>query len=120
MDLIVIEELKLDASVGLYEWERIGPQRLEFHLQLAIPRARQPGSEALEQTIDYAAVVDRLSALLAGQRFGLLEALAERVAAMLRDEFGAPWVRVAVYKPAMLRQARRVGVVIERGDRDAA
>ena len=120
MDLIVIEELRLDASVGVYEWERIGKQRIEFDLQIAIPPYLQRGTDTIEHTIDYAVVVDRLTTLLAEQRFGLLEALAEQVATILRKEFRSPWVRVAAYKPAMLRNARRVGVVIERGDPDAA
>ena len=50
-------------------------------------------------------------------RFKLVEALAEAIASLLRESFGAPWVRVSVAKPGVLRNVRRVGVVIERGER---
>ena len=47
--------------------------------------------------------------------------LAERIAEIVTDEFGVPWVRVRVCKPGAIRGARDVGVLIERtpGDRDA-
>ena len=50
--------------------------------------------------------------------FNLIETMAERIAALIIDEFGAPWVRVAVHKPGAIRGSRDVGVVIERGSRE--
>ena len=41
--------------------------------------------------------------------------MAEHVAQILLGEFHAPWVRVSIAKIGAQRDARRVGVVIERG-----
>ncbi|MBN8453735.1 dihydroneopterin aldolase, partial [Accumulibacter sp.] len=49
------------------------------------------------------------------RHFNLLERLAEYVATLLLEDFGATWVRVSIAKLGMMRGVARVGVVIERG-----
>ena len=44
----------------------------------------------------------------------LLEALAEHIAELILQDFGALWVRVRVVKPGILANVREVGVEIER------
>jgi dihydroneopterin aldolase len=46
-----------------------------------------------------------------------VETLAERCAAIVRDEFGVAWLRLRLSKPGAVRGAKAVGVVIERGTR---
>ncbi len=46
-----------------------------------------------------------------------MESIAERVAGIVREEFGVSWVRLRVSKPGAVTGARDVGVVIERGER---
>ena len=58
----------------------------------------------------------QLSAPASG--FPSLETLAERLAEMIRSDFGVPWVRVRVRKPGAVRFSREVGIEIERGSRD--
>jgi len=55
------------------------------------------------------------AAALAVQHFVLLEALTEHIAGLLREEFGAPWVRVSASKLGVVKGVRRVSVTIERG-----
>jgi dihydroneopterin aldolase len=45
--------------------------------------------------------------------------MAHRVAALITDEFGVPWVRVSVHKPWAIRGSRDVGITVERGQRPA-
>ena len=52
--------------------------------------------------------------MLADERFGLVEKLADRVARVVIDEFGAPRVTISVTKLGVLREAKRVGVRLER------
>ena len=65
-------------------------------------------------TVDYGVVVRNIRTLLAGERFGLVESLADRVARMILAEFHAPRVKVSVTKLGVLKEAKRVGVCIER------
>ena len=116
MDTIFISELRLDIRVGVYEWEKQVPQKVQLDLEIGLP-ARKAGDLQLGNTIDYAAVVSRIEASLADKHTGLLESLAEHVAQLVMSEFGSPWVKVSVAKLAALPGARRLGVTIERGTR---
>jgi dihydroneopterin aldolase len=74
-------------------------------------------SGKVADTIDYAVVIERIRATLVEQHYGLVENLAEHVAQILLREFHAPWVRVSIAKIGAQRNARRVGVVIERSEK---
>ena len=71
-------------------------------------------SDDIHDTIDYAEVVSHLRRVLAEKHFQLLEKLAEFVATLLLEDFGAQWVQVSVAKLGMMPGVARVGVVIER------
>jgi 7,8-dihydroneopterin aldolase/epimerase/oxygenase len=117
MDFIFIHDLRVDILVGVYEWERTVPQTVALDLDIALPPGRPRGSDRIGDTIDYAKVVARIEASLTRHRFNLLEALADHVAELVMSEFGAPWLRVSVTKIGALKNVRRLGVTIERGDR---
>jgi len=46
-----------------------------------------------------------------------VETLAERIAAIITDEFGVKWCRIRLNKKGAVRGVRDVGVIIERGTR---
>ena len=114
MDRIFLREIKLEAKVGIYRRERVTSQLIELDLDIALPSAAAFRSGKVADTIDYAVVVQRLRDELAVQRFGLVEELAEHIAQLVLDEYGAPWVRVSVAKLGILKGVRHVGVTIER------
>ena len=116
MDTIFISELRLDMLIGVYDWEKQAPQKVQFDLEIGLP-ARKPGDVELGSTIDYAAVVSRIEASLAGRHIALLENLAEHVAQLVMREFKSPWIKVSVAKLAALKTVKRLGVTIERGTR---
>ena len=60
-------------------------------------------------------VAKRLKQFVAESRFELVETLAERCAALLREEFGIPWLRLSVNKIGAVSDATDVGVIIVRG-----
>ncbi len=119
MDIVFVRDLRIETVIGVYEWERRIRQVVRLDLEMAADVARAAANDALEDALNYKAVAKRLIEYVEGSRFQLVETLAERVAALLREEFGIPWVRVTVSKPGALRGARDVGVVIERGERPA-
>ena len=114
MDTIFIRELRIDAWVGIYDWEKLRPQTLEFEVEIGIPGAAAGKSDDIRDTVHYGQVVERFEKELAERRFGLLEALAEHLAGIVTGEFKAPWVRLSVAKLGHIRNVRKVGVCIER------
>ncbi len=115
MDIIFISDLRLDILVGVYDWERRVPQKVQLDLDIGLPGRTAGQSDKLADTIDYAAVVRRIEASLAQEHFGLLEKLAEHIANLIIREFKSPWVKVSVTKLAPLKNVKRLGVTIERG-----
>jgi dihydroneopterin aldolase len=120
MDTIFISELKLDALIGIYAWEREVPQTLQLDIELAVDASRSAHSGRIGDTVDYAAVVKRVDDIVTSQHYALIEKLAEEVAATILSEFPTPWVRISIAKIAALRNVKKLGVVIERGTRPTA
>ena len=114
MDIIFIEALRVETLIGIYPRERIVPQPVVIDLKIGHSTATAGASDDIHDTIDYAEVVSRLRAVLAEKHFLLLEKLAEFVATLLLEDFGAQWVQVSVAKLGMMPSVARVGVVIER------
>lgn len=114
MDIIFIQEFRVDATVGYYEWERQMPQTIELNIEFAIPHNLAGRSDRIRDTIDYGAVVARVRDSLKQSHFILLERLCEHVSDILLQEFASPWVRVSAAKIGLMRDVRRLGVTIER------
>ncbi|MDO4878143.1 MAG: dihydroneopterin aldolase [Neisseria sp.] len=117
MDKIFLHGLKADTLIGVFDWERRLPQTLSLDLDIGLPPGRR--SDDVADTIDYGEVCESLRRDLGGRQFFLLEALAEHIAGMVLQDFGAVWVRVRVVKPGILPDVREVGVEIERGSQSA-
>ncbi|MEE6801666.1 FolB domain-containing protein, partial [Escherichia coli O8:H10] len=63
----------------------------------------------------YADIADAVVGHVEGQRFALVERVAEEVADLLLSRFNSPWLRIKVSKPGAVARAANVGVIIERG-----
>lgn len=119
MDIVFIEALRIDTLIGIYDWERRSRQTVQLDLEMAFDNRVPSASDRIEDTLDYKAVSKRLGAFVAASEFALVETLAERCAEIVMAEFGVRWLRLKIAKPGAVRGARAVGVVIERGRRDA-
>ncbi len=117
MDIIFLQEVKIQTVLGVPDWERMQPQTVVLDIELAMPHSRSCETDAIEDTIDYGQIVARLRERFAVTSFRLVEALAEDAAQLIMREFGAPWVKVRVAKPGILPGVRQLGVTIERGSK---
>lgn len=115
LDITFLHGLKVDAVIGIYEWERRIRQRLYIDLDMASDVACAARSDDIADAVDYKAVARRVETYAAQSDFGLVESLAEGIAAILLEEFAIPWVRVRINKKGAVRNAADVGIVIERG-----
>ena len=113
MDFIFIEEMRVEAQVGIYDREKAAPQSLEISLTFGVPDEAAQNDD-IAKTIDYAVVISRIRAEMATRHFNLLETLGEFVIDLMLNEFGAPWVKISVAKVGIAKGVKRVGVQIER------
>ena len=115
MDIVFIEALEVETVIGIYDWERNIRQKVVLDIEMAFDNRKPAASDKIEDTVNYKSVSKRLIAFIEASRFELVETLAEQCAAIIRDEFGVPWVRLKLSKPGAVTGAKSVGVTIERG-----
>lgn len=114
MDKLYLTGLEIEAIVGIWDWERQIPQTVVIDIEMATDVARAAKSDDIADTLNYKDVSKRVQQLVQDSGFKLVETMAETIARVVIDEFGAGWVKVRINKPGAIRGARDVGVVIER------
>ncbi len=115
MDIIYIRDLKIDAVIGVHDWERARPQSLYLSLEMGTDIRAAAAEDALSLTLDYHAIAHRLIDEVSRSECQLIETLAEHVARLLMAEYDLRWLRLTLSKPGAVPEARDVGVIIERG-----
>lgn len=114
MDAIVFRDLRIEVLIGIHKREQHLPQTVSVDLEIGLPGDAVFSSDRVADTIDYQQVALRIKALAASGHFRLVETLADRIARLLIEDFGAPWVRVSAAKMGVLPNTKFVGVSIER------
>ncbi|MEX2199559.1 MAG: dihydroneopterin aldolase [Burkholderiales bacterium] len=114
MDAIQIRDLRVETLIGIHKRERHVAQTVSIDLEIGLPGTAVFKSDKVADTIDYEQVALRIKALADSGHFRLVETFAERIARLLIDDLGAPWVKVSVAKIGILANAKFVGVTLER------
>lgn len=114
LDHIDIHDLVVRTIIGVLERERTSRQDVILNVTLYTDVSRAAASDRIEDTLDYRGFTKRVIAFVEDSSFHLVEALAESVANIGLEEFGATMVTVRVEKPGALRFARSVGVTVTR------
>ena len=115
MDIVYIRELEIEAIIGIYYWERETKQTVSIDLEMGCDNTKAAASEDIADALDYKAVAKRLISFVEGSEFLLVETLAEKIAAIVLEEFSVPWLRLRLGKPGAVTGSKDVGVIIERG-----
>ncbi|HWF22852.1 MAG TPA: dihydroneopterin aldolase [Acidimicrobiales bacterium] len=117
-DRIEIRGLRLLGTHGVLAEERTRPQPFEVDADLVVSMVDAGSSDDLADTVDYAAVVDRIAAVVGGATsFMLLEALAQAAAdEVLAVDSRVQAVTLSVRKrqPPLPADLSTVGVRITR------
>lgn len=114
MDHIFIRDLRIVTLVGVHRREKVEPQTVKLDLDIGIANRAVFQSDRISDCIDYAKVIERVTALAGKQHYHLIETLADRVAALILSEFDAASVRVSIAKLGVLKNGTVAGVTLER------
>ncbi|MEJ2114874.1 MAG: dihydroneopterin aldolase [Gammaproteobacteria bacterium] len=117
MDTIFLRDLEINATIGIFEWEKRIKQKVRIDLEMATDIAKAAASDAIEDTLDYKAISKRVIQFVEESRYELIETLIEKVSEIILKEFNISWVRLTISKPGAVRGSRDVGITIERGER---
>jgi len=119
MDIVFIRDLHVDTIIGIYDWEREVKQTLVFNIEMATDIRKAAATDNIDFALNYHAVSLRITAYVESHHALLVETLAENVAALIRNEFHIPWLRLTLTKPNAVLGASAVGIIIERGTKPA-
>jgi dihydroneopterin aldolase len=116
-DAIELRGLRLSGVVGVLPHEQEQAQPLELDLDVVVDLGPAGTSDDLADTVDYGALCAIVEGRVVGERYALLEALAEQVASsILAADARIEQVTVAVRKlrPPVAQQLATSGVRITR------
>ncbi len=113
MDKILIEDLEVFYRVGVPDTERAAPQRLLLTVEMEVDFSKAAETDALQDTIDYAAVADALAGFGERRSWHLLEKLACDIADFVLGSYRLNSATVTV-KKFVLPAAKHVAVSVFR------
>lgn len=117
MDTIFLRDLEINATIGIFEWEKRIKQKVRIDLEMATDIAKAAATDSIDDTLDYKAISKRIIQFVEDSSYELIETLIEKISEIIMNEFNVPWVRVTLSKPGAVRGSRDVGIMIERGER---
>ena len=115
MDTIFITDLRAEAIIGIYDWERKQKQTISIDIEMSTDIAKAAATDDINSALNYKAISKRIEQFIIDSEFQLVETLAERISQVVREEFGVQWLRLTLHKPGALSNSKDVGVRIERG-----
>ncbi|PID46888.1 MAG: dihydroneopterin aldolase [Proteobacteria bacterium] len=114
MDKVYIRDLRVDACIGIYDWEREIRQQIRIDLEMGWDNRPAAASDDIQYTLNYKESAKLVTSYVEASEFQLVETLAERIAELLISEMKLPWVKVSLGKPVAVSGTQEVGVIIER------
>ena len=113
-DVVFVKGLKVEAVIGVYDWERAITQPLLISIALETDMSRAAVSDDVEDALSYKAVCDDVDKWCKDIKAKLLEHLAEQIADKLLANYPCQKVTLSLAKPTAIKQADAVGVQITR------
>ena len=114
---VLIEALEIDASIGVFDWEKQVKQKLIFDLTLGCDFSQAAKSDEISDAVDYVAVCQEIKSITLATHYQLLETLAEKIAKSLFEQFQLNSIDLKIRKPGAVPSTSSVGVRVFLGHR---
>lgn len=115
MNILYIDQLELMARIGVHNWEKKCLQKLVFDLKISFDQIFCIYTTNISEYLDYSTVIQIIQNVVRIKHFLLIEDIAEVISMKLMNSFFIiSKVQIKVSKPGAVRNARNVGVYIER------
>ena len=114
VDVVFVKGLKVEAIIGIYEWERAITQPLLIDIVLETDTSIAAISDDVADALNYKAVCDDVEVWCKAIQAKLLEHLAGQLVDKLLAKYDCQKVTLSVAKPTAIKAADAVGVQITR------
>ena len=113
-DFVKIKGLKVNAVIGVFDWERAIEQPLIIDVTMATDISQAAKSDDIKDAVNYKSVCDDITELCQQTKALLIERLAELIAEHILTKYNTDQVEVSVAKPTAIKEADAVAVEIVR------
>jgi len=114
MDKVFINNLEVEAIIGIFDWEREVRQLISIDLEMDFDNKKSAKSDDIKDALDYKKVGKRVTTFVERSKYKLVERLAEQIAKLVLKEFPVSSLIVTVTKPGAMRGSELVGIRITR------
>ncbi len=114
MNIVFIENLKIDTVIGVYDWERAINQPLVVDIKLYGDMSKSFVSDDVADAINYKSVCEEVEHLCHHTKAKLLESLADKIITHLFAHYPCDKIELKLTKPNAIKKAEGVGVYIVR------
>ena len=94
MDKVFLKALHVTPVIGIYDWEREIRQNVYIDLIMATDISKAASSDDIQYALNYKSISDRVIEYANSSSFGLIETLAEHIAAIVREEFNLSLIHI--------------------------
>ena len=113
-DVVFIKGLKVEAVIGVFDWERAITQPLLIDIALETDISRAAVSDDVSDALSYKEVCDDVSEWCKEIQAKLLEHLAGQISDKIFAKYDCQKITLSIAKPTAITQADAVGVQITR------
>ena len=113
---VFITDLTLDALIGVYEHEKVNPQKIVINIDLTVSEDKVSIDDKLIGVVCYETIVNKIKTIIAAGHVNLVETLAEDFATACLEDSRVIATRIRLEKPEAILEAGSVGIEIERSN----
>ena len=95
----ILKGLETQASIGIYDHERMAPQRVIIDAELCLDTNTEPMDDQIEGTLNYDIIRETILNIVSAKHYDLQETLARKLFDALQTLNGVRSVRVKSSKP---------------------
>ena len=115
MAMIEIQQLELQASIGVTVREQRQKQPVLIDLVIEVDIRQAAKTEDIEYTVDYTALADDFERLVKTRHYFLVETLAEALLEFVKEAYQPKYAKIKVCKPQAIAAAQQVCVTTHIG-----
>lgn len=113
--MLRIEALRTTTRIGVHTWEQRINQVLLLDIDIPLSSEKlETADDKLENTVDYDALCQHITALVESSAFKLIETVADRVISSVQANFGVQAITVRVSKPHAIANAGNISITMSR------
>lgn len=114
MNLLIIHGIELSLKIGILNWEKKHPQKILVNLDIGLVNNEYVNTDNINDTINYAKIVNDIKNRYSKLSFALIESLANDIADFLIKKYFLRTIKVYIEKPGILPNVKKVGVIINK------